>query len=133
MKQLDLKKKLSKPTYKEQVENEFSELFYRMYDNVGLSVWDCSLFLTPKKSYLILDCIHVANSQRMQGRAKQAMNLLCEFADKYSLTIALFPSDLFGTPVDVLITFYKKFDFRTDFSNKLPTQYSNYFCRKPKK
>jgi hypothetical protein len=50
-------------------------------------------------------------SDRKQGKGTEIMNLIINWADKHNTTLTLTPESTFGTPVNTLKKFYKKFGF----------------------
>lgn len=96
---------------KSEIEIDFSKLWYRVFDFHGAMNFDCSLFNTPTKRYIILDCIVLPVSKRKNGKGTEIMQELIDYANTYQLAIYLRPADIFGTPIEVLLKFYKKLGF----------------------
>lgn len=115
--------------YKAEVEQEFCKVWNTMYDELKLMVWDCSLYNTPSKRYIVLDCIRVLATEQKKGTGSRAMKILCKYADQYQLRIYLQPSDIYGTPMEVLNRFYKRFGFRHSRSKSIPLEYKSYHLR----
>lgn len=75
--------------------------------------YDVSLSFTSAGTpgYVNLNHIAIPKNQRNQGVGSAVMRKLTEAADQNSWTVALTPSDLFGSNVRRLEVFYRQFGF----------------------
>lgn len=115
--------KVHHSNYTPDIEADFSRLWYRVFDVHGAINFDCSLFNTPTKRYIILDCIVLPKSKRKQGKGTEIMQELIDYANTYQLAIYLRPADIFGTPIKVLNQFYKKLGFIPSNRINAPLEY----------
>ena len=74
---------------------------------------------TPQADFISLDMIKIPDNRRNEGIGTDFMIELCELADKYSLTIGLYPTAEYGATLSRLINFYKRFGFiKNTYPNK---------------
>jgi GNAT superfamily N-acetyltransferase len=97
-------------TYKKFIELKRS--IRDMYPNVNLVI-DFYRNLNPS-NYLYLHKIGVPEEYKNQGVGTKVMQILCEFADRYELIFKLSPTDFFGSDLERLTNFYRKFGFEME-------------------
>lgn len=74
---------------------------------------------TRKQGIVEFDYLFLPKSSRQQGIGSEVMEKLLAVADLHGLTVRGIPSDVFGTPKSVLITWYAKFGFDIDKSQRV--------------
>jgi ribosomal protein S18 acetylase RimI-like enzyme len=65
-------------------------------------------------NYLYLHKIEIPKEYKNQGIGSKVMQILCNFCDNNNLIFKLSPTDNFGSEINRLINFYKKFDFNIE-------------------
>jgi GNAT superfamily N-acetyltransferase len=91
---------------------ELKRKIKELYPNVFLSL-EFYRNLYPK-DYLYLHKIGVPEEYKNQGVGSKVMQILCDFCDQYNLIFKLSPTDAFGSEIDRLTNFYKRFGFNIE-------------------
>lgn len=68
-------------------------------------------------SAIFLNLLYIDNNYRYQGYGDKALEMLCDFADRYRWVIRLNPSGDLGSDVGKLCRWYQKHGFGILFSN----------------
>lgn len=82
---------------------------FALYDN--LEKLGVDTFITDRKGVIVLSKIVVKKEARSQGTGTKAMELICAYADKRKMPLALSPTTDFGGTKSRLVQFYKRFGF----------------------
>ncbi len=75
-----------------------------------------------------LSLIRIKKKLKISGLGTQILNKFCETADKYGIELNLFATDIYGSDLERLMNFYKKFGFEyvvNDEDNKMIRQSKN--------
>jgi len=80
---------------------------------------------------LLLEYVIVPKDSRGHGVGREVLEHVTRYADKKHLTVELEPDDVFGTPIDFLVNFYKKFGFRPQYVRFNNTAFLDSMVREP--
>lgn len=82
--------------------------------------------------YLELNVIKIKTEFKNQGWGSKILNDICVYADENSMILSLTPSDTYGSSVNKLKSFYKKFQFQPNRGPQKHSQISDSMIRLPK-
>ena len=99
------------------------------YDGLGM---DVDIFTSTYANKATLSRLYVPKDLRGRGYAKEAMNALTDWADRYGITLLLTPTNEWGASKARLIQFYKEFGFVENKGSNKDYRYMETMYRKPK-
>jgi predicted GNAT family N-acyltransferase len=94
---------------------------------------DCieKLFIEEKESSIELNLIRIKPEKRGEGCATNIMNDLVDYANKTKKVIHLTPSKDFGSTIERLTEFYKRFGFVMNKGRYKDTRFRNTMIKRP--